>query len=55
MNIASSIQQVTEEIILKICKNIKIETGSKNLCLAKVALNCVANGKIIKKKFLIIS
>ena len=51
MNIASSIQQVTEEIILKICKNIKIETGSKNLCLAGgVALNCVANGKIIKEK-----
>ena len=51
MNIASSIQQVTEEIILKICKNIKKDTGSKNLCLAGgVALNCVANGKIIKEK-----
>ena len=51
MNIASSIQYVVEDIILKICRNIKEETGSKNLCLAGgVALNCVANGKIIKEK-----
>lgn len=50
MDIAASIQKVTEEIILKICKSLKKETNSKNLCLAGgVALNCVANGKILKE------
>ena len=49
MDIASSIQKVTDEIVLKICKNISKETGQKNLCLAGgVALNCVSNSKIIK-------
>jgi len=49
MNIAASIQAVLEEIILRICKNISKETGEVNLCLAGgVALNCVANGKILR-------
>ena len=51
MDIASSIQKVTEEVMIKICKHISLETGLKNLCLAGgVALNCVANGIILKKK-----
>ena len=50
MDIASSIQKVTEEIILKITKSLKEEYKIKNLCLAGgVALNCVANGKIKKE------
>ena len=52
MDIAASIQVVIEEIILKIVENISTEYKIKNLCLAGgVALNCVANGKILKKKF----
>ena len=51
MNIASSIQKVTEEILLKILKNLKAEYEINNLCLAGgVALNCVANGLIAKEK-----
>ncbi len=51
MDIASSIQAVTEEIVLKITKNLAEEFKIKNLCLAGgVALNCVANGKILKEK-----
>ena len=51
MNIASSIQVVIEEIIIKIAKYIKKETNIDNLCLAGgVALNCVANGKLVKEK-----
>ncbi len=51
MDLASSIQTVLEEIILKIVSNLSKETNEKNLCLAGgVALNCVANGKIIKEK-----
>ena len=51
MDVAASIQKVTEEIILKICKNIVSMTGSENLCLAGgVALNCVANGVLLKNK-----
>ena len=47
MDIASSIQKVTEEIMLKITKSLKNEYKIKNLCLAGgVAVNCVANGKI---------
>ena len=50
MDLASSIQIVTEEILLKICRYIKKKYDSKNLCLAGgVALNCVAVGKIIKE------
>ncbi len=51
MDIAASIQLVIEEILFKMANNIFNETGQKNLCLAGgVALNCVANGKLIKKK-----
>ena len=51
MDIASSIQKVTEEIMIKLAKSIRKEYGIKNLCLAGgVALNCVANGKILKEK-----
>ena len=49
MDIAASVQAVTEEIILKLTKSISNEYKIKNLCLAGgVALNCVANGKILK-------
>jgi carbamoyltransferase len=51
MDIASSIQKVTEEIMIKLAKAIRNEYGISNLCLAGgVALNCVANGKILKEK-----
>jgi carbamoyltransferase len=51
MDIASSIQHVTEEIMIKLAKGIRNDYGIKNLCLAGgVALNCVANGKILKEK-----
>ena len=51
MDIASSIQKVTEEIMIKLAKSVRKEYGIKNLCLAGgVALNCVANGKILKEK-----
>ena len=51
MDIASSIQKVTEEIMINLVKSIRKEYGIKNLCLAGgVALNCVANGKILKEE-----
>ena len=51
MDIAASIQAVTEEILLKLTNSISKETKIKNLCMAGgVALNCVANGKILKNK-----
>ena len=51
MDIASSIQKVTEEIMIKLTRSIRKEYNIKNLCLAGgVALNCVANGKILKEK-----
>ena len=51
MDIAASIQKVTEEIMIKLSKAIRKEYNIKNLCLAGgVALNCVANGKILKEK-----
>jgi carbamoyltransferase len=47
MDLAASVQAVTEEVVLKLAKGIADETGEKNLCLAGgVALNCVANGKL---------
>ena len=52
MNIAASIQNVTEEVYLKLAKNIAKTSGEKNLCLAGgVALNCVANGKLKEKNY----
>ncbi len=51
MDIASSIQVITEEIMVKLCKSIHKEYKINNLCLAGgVALNCVANGKILREK-----
>ena len=51
MDIAASIQAVTEEIMIKLAKAARTEYGIKNLCLAGgVALNCVANGKILRSK-----
>ena len=51
MDLAASIQLVTEEIVIKLAKSLREETGIKNICLAGgVALNCVANGKLIKEK-----
>ena len=51
MDIAASIQAVTEEIVLRLTKSLAQEYKIKNLCLAGgVALNCVANGKILKEK-----
>ena len=51
MDMAASIQKVTEEIMLKLAKAIRKEYNIKNLCLAGgVALNCVANGKILQEK-----
>ena len=50
MDLAASIQVVTEEITILLAKSIKKETGAKNLCLAGgVALNCVSNGKLLKE------
>lgn len=49
MDLAASIQDVTEEIVLRLGRSIAKETGEKNLCLAGgVALNCVANGKLLR-------
>ena len=51
MDIAASIQKVTEEIMIKLLRSIRKDYNIKNLCLAGgVALNCVANGKILKEK-----
>ncbi|WP_075522243.1 carbamoyltransferase family protein [Candidatus Pelagibacter communis] len=51
MDIAASIQKITEDIMIKLAKSIRQEYNIKNLCLAGgVALNCVANGKILKEK-----
>ena len=51
MDLAASIQVVTEDIILLIARSLRKETNCKNLCLAGgVALNCVANGKLLKEK-----
>ena len=51
MDLAASIQKVTEDIIINLAKGISKETGEKNLCLAGgVALNCVANGILLKEK-----
>jgi len=51
MDLAASIQVVTEEVMLKLARSVARETGEKNLCLAGgVALNCVANGKILRDR-----
>jgi carbamoyltransferase len=49
MDLAASIQAVTEEVVLRLTRSIAAETGSPNLRLAGgVALNCVANGKVLR-------
>jgi carbamoyltransferase len=49
MDLAASIQTVTDEVVLRLARSIAAETGAKDLCLAGgVALNCVANGKIVR-------
>jgi carbamoyltransferase len=51
MDLAASIQAVTEEVVLKLARGIARQTGDKNLCLAGgVALNCVANGKLARSR-----
>jgi carbamoyltransferase len=51
MDLAASIQVVIEELVLKLARGVARETGEKNLCLAGgVALNCVANGKLLRER-----
>lgn len=49
MDLAASIQAVTEEVVLRLTRSLAAETGMRTLCLAGgVALNCVANGKVLR-------
>ena len=51
MDLAASVQKVTEDVIIKLARGIAKETGESNLCLAGgVALNCVANGILLREK-----
>ncbi len=51
MDLAASVQKVTEDIVVELAKGIAKETGERNLCLAGgVALNCVANGVLLREK-----
>jgi carbamoyltransferase len=50
MDLARSIQAVTEEIVLRMARHVKAQTGEENLCMAGgVALNCVANGRLLRE------
>lgn len=50
MDLAASVQAVTEEVVIKLARSIRKSTSQKNLCLAGgVALNCVANGKLVRE------
>lgn len=50
MDLARSIQEVTEEVMLRLSRTLHLETGAENLCLAGgVALNCVGNGRILRE------
>jgi carbamoyltransferase len=50
MDLAASLQDVTEQVMLRTARHVRRETGMKNLCLAGgVALNCVANGRILRE------
>ena len=50
MDLAASVQAVTEEIVIRLARSVKKDTGAKNICLAGgVALNCVANGKLLRE------
>ena len=49
MDLAASVQAVTEEVVLRLTRGLAKDTGARNLCLAGgVALNCVANGKVLR-------
>lgn len=51
MDLAASVQAATEQIVSRLAKSVARETGERNLCLAGgVALNCVANGKVLREK-----
>lgn len=51
MDLARSIQEVTEEVVVKMARHVRKTTSERNLCLAGgVALNCVANGKLLAEK-----
>lgn len=51
MDLAASVQAITEEIVVKLARGVAKETGERNLCLAGgVALNCVANGKLLRER-----
>ena len=51
MDVAASVQKVTEEVVLRTARYVRESTGEKNLCLAGgVALNCVGNGKILREE-----
>ena len=51
MDLAASVQKITEDIVIRLAKSIAKETGERNLCLAGgVALNCVANGILLREK-----
>lgn len=51
MDLAASIQKVTEDVMLRMARYAKSETGARNLCLAGgVALNCVSNGRILRER-----
>ena len=50
MDLAASVQEVTEEVMLRMARHVHRETGMKNLCLAGgVALNCVGNGRLLRE------
>ncbi|HEY9886767.1 MAG TPA: carbamoyltransferase, partial [Candidatus Obscuribacterales bacterium] len=50
MDLAASVQQVVEDIVLRLARTVHQETGAENLCLAGgVALNCVANGRLLRE------
>lgn len=50
MDLAASVQNVTEEVVLRLARHARHETGERNLCLAGgVALNCVANGRLLRE------
>ena len=50
MDLARSVQEVTEDVVLRLCRHLHGKTGQRNLCLAGgVALNCVANGRVLRE------
>ena len=50
MDLARSVQEVTEEVVLRLCRSLHSDSGIENLCMAGgVALNCVANGRVLRE------